>query len=112
MKRYIRNVMLFSVPYAGIPFRKHFPFMKSVNYHLNKMTVSGVLDHIYQPYMKSFEKARKLVCSSAEAAGQGDKWKVGLHDTMGFFLLLLLGGLIGVCIVVCENLLFHKLATI
>ncbi len=87
--------------------------MKSVNYHLQRMYESGMLQYMYKQYL-NYRKTKESVCSSVSASAtatisEGGIWEVDLGGTKTFFVLLTLGGLLSILLALAEKKLSKQM---
>ncbi len=77
--------------FAGFPFRKDFPYMPTVNYHLVKIRQSG-LQHYLHRFLLEMGPSRDHACLDEGGGGRADgRWEAGMNQVNGFFLVLVAG---------------------
>ena len=85
----IKNYKRDSKQQIGMIFKKNWPFTKLLNYHLLIMKENGMLDHIFETYLKTTKKT----CSNEQIIHSiiTTPTPVGTDTTLSLYLLVFLG---------------------
>lgn len=93
----------------AMPVRKGFPYKDLINYQLEKMIESGVMDHIKKRHLTPLSSTRSFVCSSKEVE-KCQKHKLATF-TVNMYCNIILGSMatIHYNISPCESLFLFNL---
>ncbi len=95
---------------TSLPFRKGFPYLPTVDYHLTRMRQAGIIDRLRNKYKlgSAHEGSWEQFCGSSSRGDDG-RWEAGMDNTKSFFLLLLAGSAVSLAVAAVECLFTRSL---